>query len=85
MTSLKSSSKVDEDKIKSQLVIIETFAEGSLTAFTARLEVVWDEPLPVVAAVVGNLVRGHILAVGGALVVPPMAPHVSQAVHRDKG
>ena len=74
-------------KIKSNhnLITIDTSAESSLAAVSAWLEVVWDEPLPVVAAVVGDLVRGHILTVGGALVVPPVAPHVSQAAHRDEG
>ena len=72
-------------KIKSNhnLIIIDTSAESSLAAVSAWLEVVWDEL--VVAAVVGNLVRGHILAVGGALVVPPVAPHVGQAANRDEG
>ena len=37
-----------------------------------------------VAAVVGDLVRGHVLAVGGASVVPSVAPHVGQAAHRDE-
>ena len=31
------------------------------------------------AAVVGDQVRGHVQAVGGAPVVPAMAPHVGQA------
>jgi len=39
----------------------------------------------VVAAVVGNLVSGHVLAVGGAPVVPAVAPHVGQAAHSDEG
>jgi len=39
----------------------------------------------VVAAVVGDLVRGHVLAVGGAPVVPAVAPHVGQAAHSDEG
>ena len=74
-------------KIKSNhiLITIDTSAESSLAAVSTRLKVVRDEPLPVVAAVVGNLVRGHILAVGGALVVPSVAPHVGQAAHRDEG
>ena len=38
-----------------------------------------------VAAVVGDLVRGHVLAVGGALVVPSVAPHVGQATHSHEG
>ena len=38
-----------------------------------------------VAAVVGDLVRGHILAIGGALVVPSVAPHIGQATHSHKG
>ena len=38
-----------------------------------------------VAAVVGDLVRGHILAVGGALVAPAVDPHVGQAAHGHKG
>ena len=38
-----------------------------------------------VAAVVGDLVRGHVLAVGGAPVVPAVAPHVGQAAHGDEG
>ena len=64
---------------------IDESAEGSLTAVSARLEVVGDKPLPVVAAVVGDLVRGHVLAVGRASVVPAVAPHVGQAAHRDEG
>ena len=61
------------------------FAEGSLAAVPTGLEVVGDEPLPVVATVVGDLVRGHVLAVGGALVVPAMTPLVGQAAHGDEG
>ena len=38
-----------------------------------------------VAAVVWDLVRGDVLAVGGALVVPSVAPHVGQAAHGHKG
>ena len=38
-----------------------------------------------VATVVGDLVRGHVLAVGGTLVVPAMAPLVGQAAHGDEG
>ena len=38
-----------------------------------------------VAAVVGDQVRGHVLAVGGALVVPAVAPHVGQTTHDDEG
>ena len=63
---------------------IDASAEGSLAAVPARLEVVGDEPLPVVATVVGDLVRGHVLAVGGTLVVPAMAPLVGQAAHSDE-
>ena len=63
---------------------IDTSAEGSLAAVPTGLEVVGDEPLPVVAAVVGDLVRGHVLAVGGALVVPAVAPLVGQAAHSDE-
>ena len=68
--------KMMKIKIKSQSIVINASTEGSLAAVPTGLEVVGDEPLPVVAAVVGDLVRGHVLAVGGALVVPAVAPHV---------
>ena len=73
MISLLSSSKLDEDKIKSQSIFVNASAEGSLAAVPTGLEVVGDKPLPVVAAVVGDLVRGHVLAVGGTLVVPTVS------------
>ena len=38
-----------------------------------------------VAAVVGDQVRGHVLAVGGALAVPAVAPLIGQAAHGDEG
>jgi len=49
------------------------------------LEVEGDEPLPVIAAVWGDLVRGHVVAVGGAPVVPAVASHLGQARCGDEG
>ena len=83
MTSLLSSSKVD-GLIKSQSIFVNTSAEGSFTSVPTWLEVEGDEPLPVVATVVRDLVRGHVLANGRALVVPSVAPHVGQATHGDE-
>mgnify|MGYP001441939683 FL=1 len=72
-----------QNLIKLKSLFVNASTEGSLAAVPTGLKVVGDEPLLVVAAVVGDLVRGHVLAVGGALVSPTVAPHVGQAAHRD--
>ena len=71
VTTLGSSSKTRRSyKLKSQSIFVNTSAKDSFAAVPTGLEVVGDEPLPVIAAVAGDLVRGHIVAVGGAHVVP---------------
>ena len=74
-----------QNLIKLKSLFVNASTEGSLAAVPTGLKVVGDEPLLVVAAVVGDLVRGHVLAVGGALVVPAVAPHVGQAAHSYEG
>ena len=66
------------------VVLVHTSAEGPLAIFTTDSEVEWDEPLSVVAAVVGKLVPGHGLALGGASVAA-VTSLVGQAAHRNEG
>ena len=69
--------------MKSQLIFVHTPTEGALTIFSTDSEVERDEPLFVVAAVVGQLVPWHGMALGGASVAA-VTSFVGQATHRNE-
>ena len=86
VTTLGSSSKTRRSyKLKSQSIFVNTSAKDSFTAFPTGLEVEGDEPLPLslIAEVVEDLVRGHVMAVGGAPVGSALASHLG--AHGDEG
>ena len=86
VTTLGSSSKTRRSyKLKSQSIFVNTSAKDSFTAFPTGLEVEGDEPLSLIAEVVEDLVRGHVVAVGGAPVGSALASHLGQAAHGDEG